>query len=93
MDIFGLWLEAACDVGPECTTFGADAYCSYKIWAEQSGLRPLGSPGFGRKLKDRFAYKRVAGGYRYIGFRPRGIRPSESMATLPLIKIAKVVPM
>ena len=39
----------------------------------------MGLPSFGRKLKERFESKRVAGGIRYAGFQPTRLRsPNES---------------
>jgi putative DNA primase/helicase len=86
MDVIGQWLDARCDLGAEHTTFGGDAYFSYKMWADNAGLRPLSLPSFGRKLKERFEAKRISGGYRYAGFRPRGIMPSIPRADVkPLV--------
>ena len=90
MDILGQWLEATCELGPEFTSFGADAYCDYRMWAQFSGLKPLGLPSFGRKLKERFEFKRVAGGYRYTGFRRRGSTPTIVRAKVVVPSVAAV---
>lgn len=69
MDLLGQWLDVDCEVNPEFTVFGGDAYFSYKMWAEHSGMKPWTGPTFGRKLKERFDAKRMSDGVQYFGFR------------------------
>ena len=90
MDILGQWLAAKCEIGPELTVAGADAYSSYKFWAECSGLRARSQPIFGRKLKERFASVRESGGVRYLGVRDRVYRPVVS--AIPKTKVVPTPP-
>lgn len=70
MDILGQWLSESCELGADFTISAAAAYNSYNCWAGNSaGLKPWSKPLFGRKLKERFASRRKAGGIEYCGFR------------------------
>jgi putative DNA primase/helicase len=69
MDLLGQWLDEHCEVGADFTVSGGDAYFSYKMWAERSGMKPWTGPTFGRRLKERFDAKRHSSGIRYFGFR------------------------
>jgi hypothetical protein len=40
MDLLGQRLDENCEVNPEFTVSGGDAYFSYKMWAERSGVKP-----------------------------------------------------
>lgn len=64
MDIIGAWLGERCTLGAGEKTKGSDAYRYYKLWAEESGYKPMSSGAFGREFAARFPkIKRNDGNY------------------------------
>ena len=90
MDILGQWLAEKCELGAALTTAGADAYHSYKFWAECSGIRAWSMPIFGRKLKERFVAERKSGCVQYFGFRVN--TASVPASTIPKAKVVPIAP-
>ncbi len=58
------FLDEAIERAPDCETAAADLYDAYRRWAEQHGLTErerLTATAFGRKLGERFEFRRVNG--------------------------------
>lgn len=67
MDLLGEWIKDCCDVGPGKVLPARDGYRSYEQWAQANGLRPMSSPIFGRRLKERFPRRKMANRNVYDG--------------------------
>ena len=93
MDILGQWVAEKCEIGPELNVAVSDAYCSYKFWAESSGVRAWSLPIFGRKLKERFVSKRASGCVQYFGFRVKVYMPAAGISGVPRAKLVPTMPL
>lgn len=71
------FIEDHCDVGAELKSGVTSLYNRYKKWAEDSGMRPKTSTGFGRALTDRgFQKERIqTSGKREVVYFGLSLRP------------------
>jgi len=54
MDILGQWVAERCALDKGLEIKASAAYSDYKYWALESGLRPLSSNSFSRRLRERY---------------------------------------
>jgi phage/plasmid-associated DNA primase len=63
-DLMGRWLAECCNLSPSSETSATDAYCSYKNWCLDNGLRPASNVSLGRRLSERRFGSRQSNGKR-----------------------------
>jgi putative DNA primase/helicase len=78
-DVFGHWLEDACELDPQCHEPVNLLHQSYRRWAERAGERLLGSKRFSQALAER-GYQRVKMGGGVRGFQGLRLKMSLEMA-------------
>jgi P4 family phage/plasmid primase-like protien len=67
-DVLGAFLDERCTVGPNHRVGATPAYAAYKVWAEQSGIHPLGRPAFVQVMTLRgFQHSKSNGVFIYKG--------------------------
>jgi hypothetical protein len=69
MDVLGLWLDDACNMGEGLSTTAKEAFLSFSFWLKNNGFRPWNVTSFGNKIKER-RFKRARNGHGvvYRGF-------------------------
>jgi putative DNA primase/helicase len=66
-DLINQFIEENCLVGPQAECAAKDLYQSYRDWAEDMGMNPMGNNSFGRRIGKRFERKRTNRAFSYIG--------------------------
>ena len=75
-DVVGRWIDERCELGASYHAASGDLYRDHKLWCEQNGFQPLGSPRLSQKLKERFAHFRSK---KARGFRGLKLRAFEAI--------------
>lgn len=70
MDIIGQWVNEQCEQDADAVISASEAYGSYTLWSNNSGMKPVSKPAFGRQLTERGTAKfRRGAGIFYRGLR------------------------
>lgn len=70
-DLFQIFIDDVCQVGPGYKVQASTFYNRYKKWMSENGLKPMSNTTFGTKLGDRNFKKRKSHGCQfYFGIQP-----------------------
>jgi len=75
-DLFGRFIDEACDLDVDGECKAADLYATYKTWAEHQGFgdrERLTATMFGRKAAERFRRDKTRTGWVYLGVQSRRV--------------------
>ena len=69
MDVLELFIEEECERADDGKAPAGELYDLYKKWADDSGEYKMNKNKFGKKMKEKFEYKRTKHGYFYNGLK------------------------
>jgi len=75
-DLFGQFVNEACDLEPGGECKAADFYSAYRVWAEHQGFgerERLTATRFGQKAAERFRRDKTRTGWVYLGVQSRRV--------------------